>query len=39
MEFNDKNIGWAQLEFQLESIQNRTNVYEADILSASLASA
>jgi len=27
------------LEFQLESIYSRTNVYEADIISESLASA
>jgi len=27
-----------KLEFQLESIHNRTNIYEADIISTSLAS-
>jgi len=32
-------ICWKVFTFQLESIHNRTNVFEADIISASLASA
>ena len=31
--YNDKNIGYALLEFQLESIHTRTDVYETVVLS------
>jgi len=33
----DKNIGCALFEFQLISVHSRTDVYEADEISASLA--
>jgi len=33
---NDKNIGCALLEFQLISIHSRTDVYEGDVISASI---
>jgi len=37
--YNDKNIGCALLEFQLASIHSRKDVYEADVISATLGSA
>jgi len=36
--YNYKNIGCFLLEFQQAMIYSRTNVYEADVISVSLAS-
>jgi len=35
---NDKNIGCVVLQFQLISIHSRTDVYEANLISASMGS-